>query len=114
MCWKLFFFTLTAISFFGCSVLNFAKSGSNKSTSNKKELKQDSVFYEKSTRFSIKKRWIRQVFPKNYTRPSILQPIKPIMTSSGLLVQGHRNNGVSAYTMDRGKKQWFFPVEGGL
>ena len=62
----------------------------------------------------IKKLWIRETFLKDFLRPSILQPISPVFTSSGLLIQGNKANGVSAYTLDKGKKQWFFPVKGGL
>ena len=63
---------------------------------------------------SLKKVWIRETFPKNFTRPSVAQPIRPVLTQAGLLVQGNKVNGVTAYTLNKGKKQWFFSVKGGL
>ncbi len=61
-----------------------------------------------------RKMWIRETFFKNFTRPSVLQSIKPVFASSGLLVQGNRVNGLSAYTLEQGKRKWFFSVKGGL
>ena len=63
---------------------------------------------------NIKKVWIRETFSKNFTRPSILQSINPLLDASGLVIQGNKVNGISAYTLDKGKKRWFFPIEGGL
>ena len=62
----------------------------------------------------VKKQWIRETFPKDFTRPSIGQSIKPVLSHDGLLIQGNKSNGISAYTTDTGKKKWFFPVKGGL
>ncbi|MYE07747.1 MAG: PQQ-binding-like beta-propeller repeat protein [Oligoflexia bacterium] len=95
--------------------------------------------------FSIKKVWIQETFPKDFTRPSILQSISPVITpimiknsereelaakrknpkshgkimpdgdsSTSLILQGNKINGIHAYTLNKGKKRWFFPVKGGL
>ncbi|MDE0119608.1 MAG: PQQ-binding-like beta-propeller repeat protein [Bdellovibrionales bacterium] len=102
--------------------------------------------------FSIKKIWIQETFPKDFTRPSILQSISPVLiprvsenaefkglvarrketksteklvpvktgimpnrfSSTGLIVQGNKVNGITAYILNKGKKRWFFPVKGGL
>ena len=63
---------------------------------------------------SVKKVWIRETFLKNFTRPSVLQSISPVLSSSGLLIQGNKVNGLSVYTMDKGEKKWFFPIDGGV
>ena len=68
----------------------------------------------KQSKKSLKKVWIRETFPKNFTRPSLAQPIRPVLTRAGLLIQGNKVNGVVAYTLNKGKKQWFFSVKGGL
>ena len=62
---------------------------------------------------AVQKIWIRETFPKDFTRPSVGQSIKPVL-SAGLLIQGNKVNGLSAYTTNKGKKKWFFPVRGGL
>lgn len=62
----------------------------------------------------IKKIWIRETFSKKFTHPSVLQPIKPVLTEGGLLIQGNKVNGVMAYTLEKGKRRWFFPVKGGV
>lgn len=87
-----------AMSFISCQYLNPVK-------------KQ--VFSKKEKVF-VKKVWIRETFLKDFTRPSILQSISPVLSSSGLLIQGNKVNGLSVYTMDKGEKKWFFPIEGGV
>lgn len=62
----------------------------------------------------VKKVWIRETFVKDFTRPSVLQSIAPVLTSTGLLIQGNKVDGISAYTLRLGKRKWFFPVKGGL
>ena len=69
---------------------------------------------KKNTSVFFKKVWIRETFSKDFTRPSILQSIRPVLTTSGLLIQGNKINGIAAYTLGKGKKKWFFPVKGGL
>ena len=69
---------------------------------------------KKESRIVVQKIWIRETFPKDWTRPSIGQSIKPVLSAQGLLIQGHKSRGLIAYTSDRGKKKWFFPVKGGL
>ncbi len=61
-----------------------------------------------------RKVWIRETFSKDFTRPSILQSIKPVLTGKGLLVQGNKVNGVSVYTSEQGKRKWFFSIKGGV
>ena len=63
---------------------------------------------------AVKKVWIRETFVKNFSRPSILQSIKPVLTSDELLIQGNKIDGISAYTLNQGKKKWSFSVKGGL
>ena len=62
----------------------------------------------------VKKVYIRETFKKDFTRPSLLQSISPLITSSSWLIQGNKINGLSAYTAEKGKKKWFFPIKGGL
>ncbi len=62
----------------------------------------------------VRKVYIRETFKKDFTRPSLLQSIGPLLTSSGLIIQGNKITGLSAYTSEKGKKKWFFPVKGGL
>ena len=91
--------------FSSCQYLKFGESPP--ATNNNKGAKtKASVF--------MKKLWIRETFLKDFTRPSIAQSIKPVLTDTGLLVQGNKTNGIGAYTLDKGKKKWFFPVKGGL
>ena len=37
-----------------------------------------------------------------------------LLTEGGLLVQGNKVNGVSVYTLEKGKRKWFFPVKSGV
>ena len=69
---------------------------------------------KKKSSVSVKKVWIRETSVKNLARPSILQSIQPVMTTSGLLIQGNKTTGVGAYTLNQGKKKWYFPLKGGL
>ena len=69
---------------------------------------------KKDHSLGLQKIWIRETFPKDWTRPSIGQSIKPVLSVSGLIIQGNKSQGLSAYTSDKGKKKWFFPVKGGL
>ena len=63
----------------------------------------------------VKKIWIRETFPKNFTKPSVGQSIPPVLNrDNGLVIQGNKSNGISAYTTVKGQKKWFFPVKGGL
>ena len=87
-----------AMSFMSCQYLN-------------PTVKQVSFKKEK---VSVKKIWIRETFLKDFTRPSVLQSISPVLSSSGLLIQGNKVNGLSVYTMDKGEKKWFFPIDGGV
>ena len=72
--------------------------------------------YIKGKKVSVlsKKVWMRETFSKDFTRPSILQSIKPVLTKEDLLVQGNKVNGVSVYTSKQGKRKWLFPIKGGV
>lgn len=97
---KAFFFLILSVLMVSCQSFNkegsFLRSGKN----------QNSVV--------ARKMWIRETFFKNFTQPSVLQSIKPAVSSSGLLIQGNRANGLSVYTLEQGKRKWFFSVKGGL
>ena len=98
--------------FFFVSCQSVKSLGNNGSvTSN---VKKEHTFKKKNHTPFVKKVWIRETFVKNLARPSLLQSIKPVLTSHGLLVQGNKVNGISAYTLRLGKRKWFFPVKGGL
>ena len=64
--------------------------------------------------FSKKAMWIRETFKQDFTRSPSLQPIQPALGAGVLLVQGNKVNGVHTYTLEQGKKKWFFPVKEGL
>lgn len=104
----------TLLFFSSCQYLKPAGNNSLPGDNKKKESKVISSFKKKSTSVFLKKVWIRETFSKDFTRPSILQSIKPVLTTSGLLIQGNKINGMGAYTLGKGKKKWFFPVKGGL
>ena len=56
---------------------------------------------------SVQKVWIRETFPKDLTRPSIQQSIKPVLRTDGLVIQGNESHGIVAYTTTAGKKSGF-------
>lgn len=96
--YHIIYFIYLFISFVSCQYLNPV----TKQVASKKET------------VSVKKVWIRETFLKDFKRPSVLQSISPVLSSSDLLVQGNKVDGLNVYTMDRGKKKWFFAVEGGI
>lgn len=73
-----------------------------------------SIQSSKGNAFKVKKLWIRQTFVKDFSRPLVVQNIKPVITSQGLVIQGNKINGIKAYTSKQGKTKWFFKVKGGL
>ncbi len=114
---KLFFWT--KVFFFLTSIMLLTSCGSlDKKSLGKESLDKENIYALKGrhnkTTVVAKKVWIKETFLKDFTRPSAFQPIKPVLTNSGLLIQGNRVNGLNAYTLKRGKRKWFFPVKGGL
>ena len=101
-----------ALLFFCCSCRH--SKAPPKDGKNQKAVRSAPVqMKEKTSSVRVKKVWIRESFKKDFTRPSLLQTLRPALTSSGLLIQGNKTDGISAYTLDKGKRKWFFPVKGG-
>ncbi len=112
MCKYLILILLSCLCF-SCRHSQTTEDNTSLSKTQKTKGQQTHSFKEKKT-VTVKKAWIRETFPKDFTRPSILQSIKPVLVPPGLLIQGNKVNGISAYTLDKGEKKWFFPVKGGL
>ena len=57
-------------------------------------------------------RWIREVFPPHRERPYRFMNQNPVLVMrKSLVVQGHPDYGVKAYTVGKGKLQWTFKCQ---